>query len=370
MKAENVSDLGSYSTYGPDGSWLSRTNITSRSKTVTCGPVITGDFLKPNPFWYNVQETWHWLGEVAEYYPSPNRLWLRRHGWLGYADISAPPWDRDAAYNGALDKLYDQIRGNLDLAVAFAERNSTFRMLRGVAQVLSKASKVRTLGFGVANGSKAAADGWLSWQYGWRPLLSDIFGAADESVRTIISSCAKCRVRSTRPIAVNDLVSTGVFGYNGKANRVAKGFSTCIIEVNYAIDPERFQVSRWVSLNPLSLAWELTTLSFVADWFFDVGSFLRNLESALLYAPDFVSGYVSEYYQMDEEVEFNPSAPVCKTGLSYYRILSNTTWARRERRFVRTVLSSTPRPAWPSVKANLGSNQLLSAAALLRQLLK
>jgi hypothetical protein len=124
----------------------------------------------------------------------------------------------------------------------------------------------------------------------------------------------------------------------------------------------------------VSLAWELIPYSFVVDWFVDVGSYLRNLETALLYRKFVTSGYVSELYAFEgSEVGINKA-----NGYAIGSGKSNENWARflnvkakiRRVQFARTKLSSYPLPRLPTFKVALGSQRLFSAAALLRQLLQ
>jgi hypothetical protein len=126
-------------------------------------------------------------------------------------------------------------------------------------------------------------------------------------------------------------------------------------------------LAKWTSLNPLSVAWELVPYSFVVDWFYDVGSYMRNLETALLYDNKFKSGFVSTLalYEghgtaLDQR---NPSS----SGRNFL-ITGNASIRRAS--FNRVLLFSYPLPSIPSFQVDLGWQRLLSAASLLRQKLK
>lgn len=370
MKAEQVHIVGRTIVTGTGATTIN--NVPCYDKSVTCDIIRQGDFVTPLPFWYNVDEITWWRGKLEHYYKG--KPYNAFAGWLIGSTVPAPDWDRQAVFNTALGRLYDGslrnegIRGNLDLSVALGESRSTFRMFQGISQILYKAGKIRSTGFNPRAASKAAADGWLSWTYGWKPLLSDIFGAADESVRYVQAGVATQRVRVTHPILVEAPIPVTIVNWTGKAQNSIRGLATCVISVTYETSGS-FDVARWASLNPLSLAWELTTLSFVADWFYDVGSFLRNMESALLYNSVFKSGFVSEFWKYDQEVSVSKgSVPYVNGQETWYP--EGMKYSRRERKFARTVLSQMPRPYLPKLRVDLGSNQLLSAAALLRQLLK
>jgi hypothetical protein len=119
-------------------------------------------------------------------------------------------------------------------------------------------------------------------------------------------------------------------------------------------------------MNPLSITWELIPYSFVVDWFVDIGSYLRNFETGLLYNSIFLSGYKSELYRYGAELTCGFAQHVSGDMKYIARDLNAMT---RRVEFSRTVLGTYPLPNRPSIKADLGSSQLLSAAALLRQFL-
>lgn len=126
----------------------------------------------------------------------------------------------------------------------------------------------------------------------------------------------------------------------------------------------------FTSLNPVSIAWELLPYSFVVDWFFNVGNYVRNLETALLYGGDFVDGYMTKvsYAQMKMVPKRYSYPKGSGTGL-----VSCTFDAKSEAylvNFNRSILTSSPTPEVPSFRADLGSARLLNAAALLAVLLK
>ena len=127
-------------------------------------------------------------------------------------------------------------------------------------------------------------------------------------------------------------------------------------------------MARWTSLNPVSIAWELTPYSFVVDWFYDLGGYLRNLETGLLYNTRFKSGYKSELYLWESD-EIAPMGGTHAVGDNSWRIQACKQRTRRVQ-FYRTKLTSYPLPHLPRLDAKLGSSRLLSAASLLTQKLR
>lgn len=119
-------------------------------------------------------------------------------------------------------------------------------------------------------------------------------------------------------------------------------------------------MSNFSSLNPVSIAWELMPWSFVIDWFYDVGGYIRNLETAMLHNSRFIHGYVT--YGEKTDVKLKQHGTVSVSGSK--RIYAYTGGAVRTMKD-RAVLTSYPFPRIPVVSVDLGSGRLANAAALL-----
>lgn len=134
------------------------------------------------------------------------------------------------------------------------------------------------------------------------------------------------------------------------------------MKVYMQLPSSKFDLARWTSLNPASIAWELTPYSFVVDWFLDIGGTLRNFETAVLSQGSFHHGYIDYlmYYDSDQEFVYLGSHGGAVDGDDI--IVSGNLY---ESDFVREVLTSYPYPRLPSFNAKLGWQRLLSAAALL-----
>lgn len=127
--------------------------------------------------------------------------------------------------------------------------------------------------------SGSFAQDWLAIQYGWRPLLSDIHGAAEKLSEIFHEKPPAFRVSARGQqtvvrqlafdaIAENHPPSSGVFKWSisGKA---------C---VEYGVSDElSHQAASTGITNPASVIWELVPYSFVVDWFIPVGTFLASL---------------------------------------------------------------------------------------------
>lgn len=396
-----------------NGSYLSSQTVDlSYVRTLTCSSLIKGNWKAPNPWAYDWVSQSNVRGTYR--YTSGGRLFTQRVGLLGSTTIpnyGGVANSYTSAYNQALSKLTEKVRGSLDLATSLAESGQTVKMLNLVKRLTdtlrdmkkswkreildqlrawkSKRSVERGLrrwqkglalrhpstyrprrtpkGLGrrIAQSSSAAANGWLEYTYGVKPLINDIHDVA-ENIVGMARNCDAIKVVGSAVINDRATLSAGTFlGIPITGERVTyEGFVQVMFKVRlrpaYDVD-----LAAWSSLNPVSVAWELMPYSFVIDWVFDVGSYLRNLETALLSDNRFLDGSVSVLTKYSTTVMLQKRY---QTGTDVYDIAAQAVGERCN--FGRTVLNSYPRPYIPSFRVDLGASRLLSAAALLRQLLK
>lgn len=284
--------------------------------------------------------------------------------------------------NQALQNLNAKVRGNLDLSVNLFEIYQTKRMLRGLTRegladiasgINRYLNKVRKR---LDNGDhpmswqevlKFPADVWLQFTYGLKPLVLDTYGAIDEMNRYVNNRLehyeASAVVVLPKRIKGGSAMQNNPVGWFEPVN--GKRLTKYGLTLDAGLLEER-RVARWTSLNPVSIAWELMPYSFVIDWFVDVGTFLRETETALINNVAFVNGYMTQLTAYDAKASL----------IGYYKSDNYTAheyaasgWVKY-RRLQRTTLGSYPLPNLPRFRYDLGSNRLLSAAALLAQFIK
>lgn len=153
------------------------------------------------------------------------------------------------------------------------DRNTPFPMHRASF----RARSIRKRG-GRLRRFKDAASGWLAYQYGWLPLLNDIYSAANAISNGLKDpSSFSAFVDESEPLPA----PTPVSSIKDMGTRFT-GKRGCKVKVVYRVDhPELFDLSRLGLMNPLALAWELLPLSFIVDWFFPIGNFLSALEQPI-----------------------------------------------------------------------------------------
>lgn len=121
-------------------------------------------------------------------------------------------------------------------------------------------------------------------------------------------------------------------------------------------------LSKFSSLNPISIAWEMMPFSFVADWFYDVGGYMRNLESSIVFGSLFDSGFTTYTYRFVHKghVIGSYSDPGGYQNIDWVGSQSRTGLDRQ-------ILTGSPVPLIPKFTTDLSSGRLLNAAALLAQ---
>lgn len=213
------------------------------------------------------------------------------------------------ARNGLLLKIKDQ---DVNVAQFYAEREQTVRLITDNVKRLGKAAlamrhgniagAAKALGVSVPhsyasgkhfsklwerNQSEALSRGWLELQYGWLPLLSDIYGAIEFSQKQFIEKPIIFKVSTRKKIEnkySEQFVETDVIhiiSYDLKYE------VSCRCSFRLTTPPLKTLSALGIT-NPLYLAWELLPFSFVADWFIPIGSFLSALDATL--GVTFVSG--------------------------------------------------------------------------------
>ncbi len=347
--------------------------------------------LKPNAFAYDKLESYALTGTLTEF-KATNSYFVTSGLCYDALSISSvrtlPMPDKATVYNECLDKFNQATRGSLDLSVSAFEWKQSVQLARNLSPkgLMNLSSQIydtyirrplksrgrwnsRHVNGDMYGQARIPADLWLQYQYGLRPLMQDVFDTALEAVRYVDTSLNLIETSVRKPfggdIKHNWLITgTSPNVFNGI--RGCKGARICKISAQLQNDAlASSNVSRFTSMNPASIAWELIPYSFVVDWFVDVGSYLRSVETALLSNNTFKSGYISELVYYEGQPEMAWSNQLIDSYLYNGKVTGNIHYASFQRR----VLSSYPLPAVPRFKTDLGSSQLLSAAALLTRFL-
>jgi hypothetical protein len=290
------------------------------------------------------------------------------------ADILGPSSLSNTALINALGNLKNS---KVNLGVAFGERNQTARMLGDTATRIAKSLKqlkrgqfknaAQTLGLRAAprrpRGDNITKE-WLALQYGWKPLLSDVYGAAHELSNRKNSDF---RVTATgRARTRKELFAKEPYGGNSLPWTVSGSHEASVICRIDAIPKNEVltSFSRLGVTNPLLVAWELVPFSFVFDWMIPIGDYLDSLDAML--------GYGSDAWTCTSAIgrlRMNVSGG-SRAGQEYfthYEIQSGYNGSKKVTRLVRSVSQGYQLPALPSFKNPASASHMANGLSLLAQ---
>lgn len=195
---------------------------------------------------------------------------------------------------------------------------------------------------------QGAAKSWLELQFGWMPILNDLFNYA-EAIEKAYSS--DNMVVKTEAVAVEDGIPKGWITYK-VGGQIVVG---CQVGMTYVVNNRNYLALDRLGLsNPVSLAWETLPLSFTIDWLLSVGSFLSALGGP--HGLSFGTGYATWFSKGNYTI----------TDRSEFSAESWPTWRVRNQSMQRFVLTSSPKPG-VHINFNMNLGKLASAVALLNR---
>lgn len=183
------------------------------------------------------------------------------------------PFDLQYLVQKAAAQIYS---GGWDALTFLAELRQLRRMFSGISEKLEKLSRGQSPG--------KLHDLWLEGRYGWRTLMYDI-----RDLHEVLLTANERRTRRRHRAGLT--VSGAWSNYNeSSSSGIVEGTSQVISwtgnlrgTVVADIDVPKLQ------FNPVTTAWEVTRLSFVVDWLWNVGQGL-DAASFLLMAKDYKAG--------------------------------------------------------------------------------
>lgn len=217
--------------------------------------------------------------------------------------VSVPTMMQSQARLEAMLKLADR---DIDIGTALGESKETLNHLTSsVARLIiayrsarrgrwSHAFRVLGLRGKRWKDTDHLADSWLEYQYGWMPLISDIYGAQEQLKKQLkekdqLFSVSRQISDGLDPagfISPASLVSSPGIAISGKAGVYCRVKYYAKISNTFA-----YTMNQLGLVNPLAIAWELVPFSFVVDWLLPIGDFLNGLTATV--GVDFVAGIQS-----------------------------------------------------------------------------
>lgn len=249
----------------------------------------------------NIPITEWWVygsGDALEYSPY---IYARPPN-LDHAFRSFPEFLEQRAINRALGDLKDS---TVNYGIMLAEASRTATTVASTAKTLYRALRhvrrgqmtnaAKELGISRRNfkdtfklkSNRRGFDNemsrrWLELQYGWMPLIGDIYGVIQDFEKGFIRE-PRISVTKESKVSYEDrnilsrVKSIGFAGYS-----TTKTEFICKVRLDYTLDIGAFQtLAQKGVLNPALVAWELVPWSFVGDWFVPISEYLNTLDAAL-----------------------------------------------------------------------------------------
>lgn len=367
--------------------------------TVSPSPCVNpGDHHSPNAYSFRKEFCEFPSGEqrIVTSYTSPPSVHTSTFSgplepgvpWVAWTWLT--PSD-DGAYNKALGKLVDKLRDSeLNVATSVGEARETLGMLMSIAQGASRAlrllqkakrspagrEELRKLltSFGknyLRNPLQQTGSAWLAWSVGVAPLLADIdnwrnhvLSGRDLSLRFKLDSRASAYQKDSTTFLVSDHAWRIEMEHS---HRVEFGAEFEITNLH--------QFENWragLTARP-TLVWELTTLSFVVDYFYNIGQYLELYEASVLNnGVRLVSGYCTHGTKNEQQksLAYSSRQQYPAGHWAEWEFISRSYHCRRSvTTKARSLIHSLPVPNLPTPTIPKASTPLLNIAALLSQFL-
>lgn len=290
----------------------------------------------------------------------------------GYSDSIA-----NTALIDARNSLKDM---KVNLAQAFAEREQVSRLVTdtvtdiyqlyraikrldakkgsNIIQKYRRLSKKQKQRFNdTVKSSLSPSEKWLQVQYGWKPMMSDVYGALETLGNKRIEDCWFTAHGSAKQWIKTSQVWTG-YGYG-----VCQGYLACKYTLIGLPTNEPSTVwSRAGITNPALLAWELTPFSFVWDWFNPVGDYLSSWDATL--------GFRDLQFAKSERRKLLWNTWANFSYSTYYRYRDHNVYQgfKSVNGFKRSVGNGVPMPSFPGFRNPVTMTRMGNAISLLAQI--
>ncbi len=271
-----------------------------------------------------------------------------------------------------LSRLSDKIRGHdFNAGIFLAESHKAVAMITGAVENFAlgfRAFKrgnfegaVRAFGKVPSGAQQRAfhkldkgdlASAWLAIQYGWRPLLNDVYAAGCALEKALgPPRVLTFRTSLTKQDDVNQ--SAGGSGtwlvHSGRKRKV---------QLIYRLSEQVGRARKLGLLDPFSVAWEVIPYSFVVDWFIPIGTFLAEAS--------FFGGLSGAWTRSDWK-QCQAYVKKFKSPDPGYTLVSKGSFTKRDTQFTRSTgvgNLAVPLPSPKSLGQALGLEHLANASAL------
>lgn len=280
------------------------------------------------------------------------------------------PWPSTSQLSSSLDRkalsaLYSRVNEeSTNLALIAAESGKTLDMLLSIfmsgVQLMRSLKRLdldRARRIIVGNNSQDLANRWLAFQYGVKPLLSDISGIMEDLGREARAWRKYTGVRS-------DSIKTEVITPGSTLTKTRFKFEIDLTFKHSVIVDTNLSIGRFLRgsgfTNVPGLAWELIPFSFVIDWFIPIGNYLNSCQS-FQSSTRYYWTTVTTLYHCEWETFHNAGSTFKSSGSGPSGSTSRITC-------VRSVKPTVPSLPLPSINREpLNVTRILSALSLYLQ---
>jgi hypothetical protein len=184
--------------------------------------------------------------------------------------------------NALINILYQKwIQSDFQLGVSIAEgRESARLMINRMITIANFAKAVKRRDFRsifkIFSGKRRVSrvlrgrDLFLEFEYGWKPLIHDIYSASDYLKKQYKTTTLRARLERRCDIVVSRRSDVEL----APGSRCKSRLQGKLYGAGLPSDMERLGLT-----DPLSIAWQILPLSFVADWFLPIGSNISALHN-------------------------------------------------------------------------------------------
>lgn len=205
---------------------------------------------------------------------------------------------------------------------------------------------------------------WIELQYGWKPLIQDIYGSV-EALHQYLSK-SNTLVRATAQSSKSNKESWHPNNCGGTLIESTTTYGVKYVVYYRVIDPEARTLQQLGIINPALVAWDLVPWSFAVDWVLPIGNWLSSMTATV--GLSFHSG--CKMIKLRDTSIRTDRATRLSNPLEQ-ETFQFTSVGRKERTtFQRIVIGDFPSVTLPSFKNPFSRTHLLNALALATLLVK
>lgn len=180
------------------------------------------------------------------------------------------------AYNKAYGSLQGKLRGaTAQLGATLGEMGQSSKMVRERAIALWRFTRRkektwlrrRSRSKKFRERYKQFSDYWLEYSFGWAPLFGDLYNGMKALSSGIQDRRAYAGAREEHQLTT---------GGGNPRHQISQRLTLVVYATLRITNPNVYLLQNLGLTNPAAVAWELARWSFVADWLFDIGSWINS----------------------------------------------------------------------------------------------